>query len=60
MSPGPRVQASARGQAELSGSRARLLRAKEATRTGSGHTPACTAGCPWQSEPCVSPAHSAP
>lgn len=55
MSPGPRVQASARGQAELSGSWGRPLRAKQATRTGPGHTPGCTAGCPRQSEPCVSP-----
>lgn len=49
------MQASARGQAELSGSWGRPLRAKQATRTGPGHTPGCTAGCPCQSEPCVSP-----
>lgn len=49
------MQASARGQAELSGSWGRPLRAKQATRTGPGHTPGCTAGCPRQSEPCVSP-----
>lgn len=55
MSPGPRVQAGARGQAELRGSWSRTLRAKQDTRTGPGHTPGGTAGYLCQREACVSP-----